>query len=615
MYSIAMATQAGATVIKPVRVFISYSHLDEKLRRALDEHLSILENEGLVSFWSDQKLDPGSSWKGKIHSEFEGAELILLLVSASFLNSDYCRDVEAKRALVKHGLGEASVIPIILRPSSWQTSELSHLQALPSQAKPVTKWKNRDEALQDITEGIRKLIIHKQESQFLAHSSHTPSAPSTVRRPSAASPIEKEIKFEGLGNTQLKFVATESAEVVMEKLRVLSNLLRIRMGEIRHKTICDEYFDDQTQSLRKNACSFRRRNVEGDLHAVTFKRKLAPATSYALQRSEKEFDCNENEFRHLLRDPFFFNSRFAECLTGLKVPSGPLSRIMTIQNLRTKAELETDCAKYEFCYDRYYYVAASRGIYSEKFTEIEIELRGHEPSADKQLEMLTENIRLLFGHHQHGRSKLDRGLEWLENPHGSTGNVCAIALEIIGFSQKNLDDQKQALQSLSHHTKHAIKDLHGETVGESIVCIPTGSGFVLLFDDYTKPLLPVIAEIQQRVKLEERRGKTAANFSFRTGMHVASVFKFTDATGNLNYAGEAIHVAQQVMRLGSEWHILATGAAYQQTQISRRNLSVGWHSIEQDRRIELFNLHEHSHESPDKSYGYPGPPSDMFSEE
>ena len=600
--------------VKPVRVFISYSHLDEKYRRALDEHLSILEKEGLVTYWSDQKLEPGSSWRGTIHSELESADVVLLLVSASFLTSDYCRDIEAKRALVRHSLGVCTVVPIILRPASWQSSELSHLQALPAKGKPVTKWKNRDEALQNITDGIREVILSRQDSRVLAGALQSQPLPGKSRKASADSPIEKEIKFEGLGNTQLKFVATESAEVVMEKFRALANLLRIRIGETQQKTVCDEYFDDQTQSLRKAGCSFRRRDIEGDLHAVTLKRKLSPSLGYALQRREKEFECSDSEFRHLQRDPFYFNSRFSECLTGLKLPAGPLSRIMTIQNLRTKAEFETDCATYEFCYDNYYYVAAPGGVYSEKFTEIEIELKGDEPKVDPQLDMLTENIRLLFGHYQHGKSKLDRGLEWLENPQGKTGNVCAIALEVMGFSQKGLEDQKQALQALSHHTKHVIKDLQGEKASEGLVCIPTGLGFVVLLDDYSKPVLPVIAAIQQRIKLEEKEGKRAVSFSFRSGIHVGSVFKFTDASGNLNFAGEALYIAQQVMRLGSEWHILATAAAHQEAKNSGRN-PAGWHRVEPDRRIELFNLHQHSQENPEKSYGYPGPLNDFFTDD
>jgi hypothetical protein len=43
------------------------------------------------------------------------ANVILLLISADFLASDYCYDVEMKRAMERHEAGEAIVIPIILR--------------------------------------------------------------------------------------------------------------------------------------------------------------------------------------------------------------------------------------------------------------------------------------------------------------------------------------------------------------------------------------------------------------------------------------------------------------------------------------------------------------------
>ena len=48
--------------------------------------------------------------------------MILLLVSADFLASDFCHEVELARALERHDRNEAHVIPIILRPCDWQTN-------------------------------------------------------------------------------------------------------------------------------------------------------------------------------------------------------------------------------------------------------------------------------------------------------------------------------------------------------------------------------------------------------------------------------------------------------------------------------------------------------------
>ena len=71
------------------------------------------------------------SGRGEIDKNLEEAQIILLLVkSSSFLASDYCVDIELKRAIERHEEGTARVIPIILRPCDWHTAPFARLQAL-----------------------------------------------------------------------------------------------------------------------------------------------------------------------------------------------------------------------------------------------------------------------------------------------------------------------------------------------------------------------------------------------------------------------------------------------------------------------------------------------------
>jgi uncharacterized protein YegL len=98
-------------------------------------------------------------WEQEISEHLKAAEIILLLVSPDFMNSDYCYSIEMKRALERHESGEARVIPVILRPVYWQ-GVLGNLQALPKDALPVTdpEWHNLDRAFYNITEGIRATV-------------------------------------------------------------------------------------------------------------------------------------------------------------------------------------------------------------------------------------------------------------------------------------------------------------------------------------------------------------------------------------------------------------------------------------------------------------------------
>lgn len=143
---------------RPLRLFYSYSHGDEKLRDKLEKHLSVLKREKYVETWSDRFLTGGTDFSEKIHDEIEKADIILLLVSSNFLASDYCYNVEMKRALERHKSGEARMIPIIIRPSDWARSPFGHLLALPKDGKAVATWQNQDEAWLNITHGIRRVI-------------------------------------------------------------------------------------------------------------------------------------------------------------------------------------------------------------------------------------------------------------------------------------------------------------------------------------------------------------------------------------------------------------------------------------------------------------------------
>lgn len=98
-----------------IRMFISYSHRDDTLRSELDEHLSILKDQGFLDVWHDRQITAGKEWEGAIDSNLEAADIVLLLVSASFVASPYCRDKELKRVLEKHKEGHARVIPIIVQ--------------------------------------------------------------------------------------------------------------------------------------------------------------------------------------------------------------------------------------------------------------------------------------------------------------------------------------------------------------------------------------------------------------------------------------------------------------------------------------------------------------------
>lgn len=138
-----------------IRLFISYSRRDQELRAELDKQLSPLKRLKLIDVWHDRQIDPGQEWDREIKRNLEEADIILLLISADFMASDYAWSKEMERALARHEAGEARVIPVILQPCDWELAPFAKIQALPRDAKAVSTWGNRAEALADVARGVR----------------------------------------------------------------------------------------------------------------------------------------------------------------------------------------------------------------------------------------------------------------------------------------------------------------------------------------------------------------------------------------------------------------------------------------------------------------------------
>ena len=167
-----------------VSIFFCYAHEDEALLNKLKSHLRPLQRQGLIAVWHDRDISAGTEWEQEIKQHLNAAQIILLLISPDFMDSDYCYGIEMRRALERHQRGEAKVIPIIVRPVYWQ-GILGHLQALPTDAKPVRSWSDVDEALYNVTEGIHTVVeqisiklaaqaVEEQQAQFSAPSAETP---------------------------------------------------------------------------------------------------------------------------------------------------------------------------------------------------------------------------------------------------------------------------------------------------------------------------------------------------------------------------------------------------------------------------------------------------------
>ena len=140
-------------------VFFSYSHTDEKLRDQLEKQLAMLKRQGVIETWHDRRIGAGQNVDQAIDDHINSDEIILLLVSADFLASDYCYDIEMTRAIERHRTGEAIVIPVILRACDWHHAPFGKLNATPRDGKPITQWPDIDEAFLQVTRAVREAAV------------------------------------------------------------------------------------------------------------------------------------------------------------------------------------------------------------------------------------------------------------------------------------------------------------------------------------------------------------------------------------------------------------------------------------------------------------------------
>lgn len=165
-----------------MKLFFSYSHVDENMRDQLEVQLSMLKRQGIIETWHDRRIGAGQDLGTSISSNLEAAGIILLLVSPDFIASDYCYDREMTRAMERHETGEAVVIPVILRACDWHHAPFGNLNASPNDGKPIRQAVDPDQAFLEVAKAIREAADRVSGSEQPATAPHVGSpAPIDVR--------------------------------------------------------------------------------------------------------------------------------------------------------------------------------------------------------------------------------------------------------------------------------------------------------------------------------------------------------------------------------------------------------------------------------------------------
>lgn len=148
----------------PLKLFLSYSHKDEKYVNELRKDLKLMERNGLIVPWYDRALTAGEKWEALIFQELNDSDVIVCQISRDFLNSDFCVLTELKTAIERQKAGEATLIAYILTECGWkEVPELSQFQVLPKDAKPLIDWKDKNKYWRAVAEGIQSALKELQK--------------------------------------------------------------------------------------------------------------------------------------------------------------------------------------------------------------------------------------------------------------------------------------------------------------------------------------------------------------------------------------------------------------------------------------------------------------------
>ena len=146
-----------------LKIFISYSRKDKEFLDELTAHLATLRNRAMIEPWTDHEIQPGIEWEPEIWTNFRSADIVILLISADFLNSEFAYKREFQAAEQRHHRKEVRLIPVIVRSCDWKDGRLDRLQVLCAD-KAVRSYGDRDEAWTLVVAEIRRVVAQMQSA-------------------------------------------------------------------------------------------------------------------------------------------------------------------------------------------------------------------------------------------------------------------------------------------------------------------------------------------------------------------------------------------------------------------------------------------------------------------
>lgn len=294
-----------------INLFMAYSHKDEGLRDQLEVHLSLMKRQDLIAPWHDRRIPAGAVIDDAIDVHLRTDDVILLLVSADFIASDYIWNIEMKRALERHQNGHAVVVPVILRQCDWHSAPFGKFLAVPKDGVAVEDWPSKDAAFADIAKRLRSLIesmeTKAKRGGAAAEKNAKPDAPQSVSRNKVQADAPPAPRS---SNLRLKKIFTDADKdrFLDEGYEYIANFFRASLRELEERNEGITFKLTRLDARRFEAAIYRNGKEQARCRIIL----RGPHGGIAYSGNPQQGDSSANNVLHVQADDqsMFFDSMF-----------------------------------------------------------------------------------------------------------------------------------------------------------------------------------------------------------------------------------------------------------------------------------------------------------------
>jgi TIR domain-containing protein len=176
-------------------IFVSYSHRDRKWLDELIITLAPLIRNRNITIWDDTKIAAGQRWKAEITGALERAKVAVLLVTRSFLASEFIVNEEMPHLLDAANKAGLTVVWIAVGDSLYEETEITEYQAANDPGRPLNSLSEAevDRELVRIAKKLNALFVKSAS----AKEPQVEGPPSGIEEVSVQNSLLDQIASEG----------------------------------------------------------------------------------------------------------------------------------------------------------------------------------------------------------------------------------------------------------------------------------------------------------------------------------------------------------------------------------------------------------------------------------